>query len=69
MDNTINIDKEILLYSIGANSNGFIEIIENEELIRVGKDNYFNTDEYLIHWLGNGRRAMKKQIVKRIRWC
>ena len=67
MDNNIIIDKEILLYSIRANSNGFIQIIEDEDLIKVGKDNYFTTDEYLIHWLANGRRAMKKQTIKRIR--
>ena len=67
MDEIVEIDKEILLYSISANSNGFIEIIEDEDLIKVGKDNYFNTEDWLKHWKDNGRRMMKKQAIKRIR--
>jgi hypothetical protein len=37
LNNTITIDKDILLYSISANSNGFIELVHSEDLVRHGK--------------------------------
>ena len=66
LDNTITIDKDILLHTIPANSNGFIELIQDEELIRVGKKLY-SQDEYLLEWVMNGRRSLKKQKINRIR--
>ena len=66
MNEIIQIDKEILLYSISANSNGFIELVQDEQLIRMGKS-YFEEDDFLIQWLSNGRNMMKKEPVERIR--
>jgi len=66
MNEVIQIDREILLYSISANSNGFIELVQDEELIRMGKS-YFSEDEFLIQWITNGRNMMKKLPVERIR--
>jgi hypothetical protein len=66
MDEIIQLDKEILLYSISANSNNFIELIEDENLIRMGRS-YFNEDEFLDKWKKNGRKMMKKLPIERIR--
>jgi len=66
LSNNITIDKEILLYSIAANSNGFFEPIEDEGLIRMGTK-YLPTDEFLIKYLTNGRKMMKKLEIKRLR--
>ena len=66
MNEVIQIDREILLYSISANSNGFIELVQDEELIRMGKS-YFGEDEFLVQWIKNGRNMMKKLPVERIR--
>jgi hypothetical protein len=65
-DNVLSIDKDILLYSISANSNGFISFSHDEDLVRVGKSHY-SQEEFLLKWLQNGRRAFKKQHVKRMR--
>jgi hypothetical protein len=64
--NTRHIDEEILLYALMADSNGFREVVEDENIIRVGRQ-YFDDLEYIDTWLNNGRRAMKKLQVERFR--
>jgi hypothetical protein len=62
----IQMDKDILLLCLEANSNGFIDVDFTEDIIRVGRS-YYQTDEYLRMWEENGRRLMHNKVPKRIR--
>jgi hypothetical protein len=66
MDNNITIDKDILLLSIEANSNNFIEYIMEEDLIRIGK-RFEDKDTFLNNWRSNGRARLKNKRIERIK--
>jgi hypothetical protein len=66
MDNNITIDKDILLLSIEANSNNFIEYITEEDLIRIGK-RFEDKNEFLMKWLANGRARLRNKRIERIK--
>jgi hypothetical protein len=59
-------DKDILLLSIEANSNKFIEYIMEEDLIRLGKS-YQDKNEFLLQWLANGRARLRNKRIERLR--
>jgi hypothetical protein len=65
-DNNITMDKDILLLSIEANSNNFIEYIMEEDLIRLGKS-YQDKNEFLMQWLANGRSRLRNKRIERMR--
>jgi hypothetical protein len=66
MENITILDKDVLLLSITANSNGFMEYIHEEELVRFGK-NYLHKDDFINQWLENGKRMMFNQKIERLR--
>lgn len=65
-DNTVTMDKRVLLSCIEANSNNFIRLDLNEDKVYVGAKRVYTTWDYLFMWINNGRENLKGIKPKRI---
>lgn len=64
-DDGLIVDDELLLYSIEANSNGFMEYLKDTNMVRYGKRN-FDSKQFLNKWVTNGLKVSNGMKPTRI---